>query len=126
MLYGDVNNIALVCAECNGWRATAFDCWAMLACIDAAARRLEMNRRQVWRMWKLGPALQAHKAAAGRVLRSSNNRGRRTADAVAIGRIVDRLGADAFMWPADTLEAQLHNFEVLVGAGYKPPAKEEQ
>lgn len=134
VLYGDVRNIVIICAECNNFRQMAFDCWAMAACIDAVRVEFGLTRRQMFKRWKLGPALQEHKASAVRIPDHTVERRvqverelqrTKAQDAVAIGRIVDRLGPDRFIWPADTEEAQRHNFEVLIGAGYKPPTHED-
>lgn len=129
-IHGDVNNIVHLCSECNGFRARCLDCWAMVACVDAVRQSMGTTRKAVFKLWGLGPVLQAYQGTIGRINSipiSEPDRGserwykQKVADAVAIGRIVDRLGVDKFIWPADTPEAIEHNYRVLVGAGYTPP-----
>lgn len=127
VMYGDVNNQVIMCAECNQWRGTCGHCWGVVACIDAVVLDGEMTRRQVYRKWKMGVPVNELVQSGMRMPREPSNKAsgmvmRRTvtADAVAIGMAVARLGIEAFEWPADTPEKVEHNYRALLRGGYKP------
>lgn len=134
-MYGDVNNQSIMCAECNQWRGTCGHCWGLVACIDAVVKDAGMTRKQVYRRWGLGvPVNELHQGAAKANLSAPREnappnlqhdlRRARTADKVAIGMAVARVGIEAFAWPADTPEKVEQNYRALIRGGYKPRGTE--
>lgn len=132
-MYGDVNNQVIMCGECNQWRGTCGHCWGVVACVDAVAKDSGLTRKQVYRRWKLGVPVndmlqgaaqvkyprEAHPGTLQHDLRRAE-----TADKVAIGMAVARIGIEAFAWPADTPEKVEQNYRALLRGGYKPRGTE--
>jgi hypothetical protein len=104
-------NIVTMCQECNGWRAACGHCWAIAACVDAVAGTESVDRWKIYKRWRL-----AHMDNPEEIARAA--RKARSFAAVRIGRKVERIGLDEFVWPADTAAKRVWNLATLArGSG---------
>lgn len=139
-----VRNILIMCQECNSLRAEAGHCWGALACAADIAGLHGISVRTIMRRWRFGwwrnetamkvPAANkgggsvSHpvaKADAERWLvpEGPADQGRRAKndEAIQLGMAVNKIGADEFIWPADTAAKRVWNLATLAKAGYDGP-----
>lgn len=136
-MWGNVNNIEIMCAGCNGFRSSCGNCWGLVACIESVARDTGQPREKIYRTWKTG--LQKHlvdiedaaikptvrsvqpphvevRGSAGVILRMARNH-----EQVRLGIFVDRVGVSEFIFPADTPAKRVWNLATLAKGGYDGP-----
>lgn len=117
-IYGDTRNTVEICQTCNGFRAACGHCWAIAACVDAVAADRMVPREVIALAWKLGQKLR-HLTLTRR-----DTTRRQNAEAVRIGRVVNQVGPDQFIFPADTAAKRVWNIATLAMGGYR--AKEPE
>lgn len=101
MIHGDVRNVEIMCQECNSLRAACGHCWGAVACVLAISenRAVGAATMQRWMAARGGDRVIARRAKA--------------AEAVKIGMIVQRVGRDEFLYPADTAAKRVWNMITL-------------
>lgn len=137
VMWGDVNNIEIMCAGCNGFRGACGNCWGAVACVDAVARDSGQNRGQIFRRWKLGLQTEIIKSADAAIkprVRSVSPphisvpesedamaRQERSRLAVQLGMAVHKIGPPEFIFPADTAAKRVWNLATLRMGAYHGP-----
>lgn len=124
-IHGGVPNVVIICRTCNAWRGSCGHCWGAAACVDAVAASDGATRREVFRRWELHrlPVEAAIPPAPGAedVPRAPAAVMARNHEAVKLGMVVNKIGPDEFIWPADTAAKRIWNLATLTMAGYRGP-----
>jgi hypothetical protein len=136
-MWGDVNNIEINCASCNGFRAACGNCWGAVACIEAVSRSTGNSRETIYRAWKFGALCEAVREADAAIKPTVHSvrprdeikresdavilRRARAHEQVRLGMAVHKIGVDEFIYPADTPAKRVWNLATLARGGYGGP-----
>lgn len=97
VLHGDTRNTVIMCQGCNERRGKCFHCWAVVACVKDVARSELTDFWTVWRAWGLNHQQQAAVPSERTTL-----------------AMVERIGLDEFVYPADTAAKRVWNLASLM------------
>lgn len=134
-LFDNVHNLEYMCQTCNDLRAMLNHCWGAVACVRAVAKDGGHKIETIARWWRFpldtyspihmpSPA-QPKDPDAERWMPSGADVGRlkkRNIAAIQLGIVVHRVGADEFIFPADSAAKRVWNLATLARGGYQGPA----
>ena len=128
-MYGDTRNRRIICRGCNTRLGTCGHCVGALGCIYAVAAPNGDAGAVIWRWgmgavataipgrWERGVEPLAFRDPAhwedGPEPRSRPTAYPHAAERVAIARVIDAIGLDEFVFPAETAAARVWNLATL-------------